>query len=198
MEACSYRPVGSRVWGRSDSASPRILFSHFLEAVIGQTKPFSGMIAVAALLALVALVAVDSLLNLLRAPLMDGKRGSRMRVVVGIAIVAAVILRPGITAYVAVETIGAWAVLIGILELAFVTTHGKYAKDVAVALTCSFACIALGIFVMKWVFPGAVFVCAVVGVAAATRGTVLIASGIRERMEQGKTIETQGVGRMAA
>ena len=107
----------------------RVVMIRILDVVFRLSKPQSGsIVAIAALLALVALVAIDGLINLFHAGVMEEKRGSRIRGVIGIVVALAVILWPGRTAYVAVDLIGAWAVLIGILELVFVTSHEKQAK----------------------------------------------------------------------
>jgi hypothetical protein len=74
------------------------------------------MTAVATLLVLVAVVAVDGVVNLFGAGVMD-KRSSRIRGIVGVAAVIAAVFWPGRTAYVAVELIGLWAIVIGVFEL---------------------------------------------------------------------------------
>ena len=161
-----------------------IMFSRILDVVFGEAKPLSGSFtAVAALLALVALVATDGLLNLFGTGLMQKQSASRTRGVVGIAVAVAAIFWPGITAFVAVELIGMWAVLIGILELVFGTRHGHADDRVATAI-CGVASIAIGLCMMRWVFGGAVFASAVVGVAAGARGIGLLLRGIHERAAQ--------------
>jgi len=155
-----------------------IMFGRILDVIFGRAKSPSGsMTAVAVLLALVAVVAMDGLLNLFGTGVID-KRGTRLRGVVGVAVVLTAVLWPGVTAFVAVELIGIWAVLIGVLELVFAhdSTH-----DRAPLLIAAIASIALGVGMMRWAFAGAVVVSAVVGVAAAARGISLIVSGIRER-----------------
>jgi uncharacterized membrane protein HdeD (DUF308 family) len=177
----------------------RLVMIRMLDVVFRLSKPPSGsMMAIAALLALVALIAIDGLLNLFHAGIMEEKRGSRIRGVIGIAVAVAVILWPGRTANVAVDLIGAWAVLIGILELVFVTSHEKQAKGRTAKIIASLASIAIGVCMMTWVFMGAVLVSAVVGTAAAIRGIMLIVSGIRERMQEAKANETRRVSQMAA
>ena len=162
----------------------RIMFSRILDVVFGGAKPLSGSFtAVAALLALVALVAIDGLLNLFGTGLMEKQNASRTRGVVGIAVAVAAIFWPGITAFVAVELIGLWAVSIGILELVFGTRHG-HADDRVFTVICGVASIAIGLFMMRWVFGGAVLATAVVGVAAAARGIGLLLRGIQERAAQ--------------
>ncbi len=131
----------------------------------------------AVLLALVAMVAIDGLLNLFGTGVMD-KRATRVRGVVGVAVALAAVFWPGPTAFVAVELIGLWAVLIGVLELVFARDS---TKDRALRLVAAIASIALGFGMMKWAFAGAVVVSAVVGVAAAARGISPIVSGIHER-----------------
>ena len=93
---------------------PQIMLSRILDVVFGEAKPLSGSLtAVAALLALVALVAIDGLLNLFGIGFMEKQRASWARGVAGIVVAVAAIFWPGITAFVAVELIGLWAVLIG-------------------------------------------------------------------------------------
>jgi uncharacterized membrane protein HdeD (DUF308 family) len=177
----------------------RVVMIRMLDVVFRLAKPPSGsMVAIAALLALVALIAIDGLLNLFHAGIMEEKRGSRIRGVIGIAVAVAVILWPGRTAHVAVDLIGAWAVLIGILELVFVTSHEKQAKGRTATIVGSLAIIAIGLCMMTWVFMGALLVSLVVGLAAAIRGIVLIVAGIRERTEEVRANETGRIGRMAA
>ena len=155
-----------------------VMFGRILDVILGRAKPLSGsMTAVAALLALVALVAFDGLLNLFGAGMMS-QRATRLRGVVGVAVAIAVIFWPGMTAYVAVNLIGLWAILIGLLEL---DSAWHSAKDRALLIIAAIASIAIGVGMMKWVFAGAVLVGAVVGVAAAARGISLIVSGIHER-----------------
>jgi uncharacterized membrane protein HdeD (DUF308 family) len=174
----------------------RIMFERILDVIFGGAKRYSGgMTAVAALLALVALVAIDGLLNLFGSGVMENKVGARIRGVVGVAVAAAAILWPGITAYVAVQLIGFWAVLIGILELVLAKRRGKQAKDRGLTILSALAFIAIGVCMMKWVFTGAVLVSSVVGVAALARGIGLIASGIHERAEQAKLSEAGQIGR---
>jgi len=158
-----------------------IMFGRILDVIFGQAKPLSGgMTAVAALLALVALVAVDGVINLFGNGVID-KRVARIRGIVGVAVAFAAIFWPGITAFVAVELIGLWAILVGVLELIFARDSGKDAKDRAVLIIAGIAAIAIGVGMMRWAFAGAVVVSAVVGVAAAARGVSLILSGIHER-----------------
>jgi uncharacterized membrane protein HdeD (DUF308 family) len=127
----------------------------------------------------VVLVAVDGLINLFGEGLID-KNVARIRGTAGIAVAIAAVFWPGITAFVAVELIGLWAVLVGILELAFVRDS---AKDRALQIIAAVALILIGVGMMRWVFAGAVVVSAVVGVAAAARGVSLILSGIHERTD---------------
>jgi uncharacterized membrane protein HdeD (DUF308 family) len=152
-----------------------IMFRRIIDVIFGEAKPLSGgTTAVAALLALVALVAVDGLINLFGEGLID-KSVARIRGTAGIAVAIAAVFWPGITAFVAVELIGLWAVLVGILELAFVRDS---AKDRALQIIAAVALILIGVGMMRWVFAGAVVVSAVVGVAAAARGVSLILSGV--------------------
>ena len=159
-----------------------ILFGRILDVIFDIAKPLSvGMTAVAALLALVALVAVDGLVNLFGTGVMD-KRYSRIRGIVGVAVAIAAVFWPGRTVYVAVELIGLWAVLVGVLELTVVRNSAEDAKKRALLIIAAVASIVIGFGVMKWVFEGAVLVSAVVGIAATVRGVSLIVSGIRERI----------------
>lgn len=156
----------------------QIMFRRILDVIFGDAKHMpGGMTAVGALLALVALVASDGLINLFGAGVMT-KRASRIRGMAGVAVAIAALFWPGITAFVAVEIIGIWAVLLGVLELAF--AHDA-AKDRPLTIIAAIALIAIGVGMMRWVFAGAVVVSAVVGVAAAARGVSLILSGIYER-----------------
>ena len=156
----------------------QIMFRRILDVIFGDAKQMSGgMTAVGALLALVAVVASDGLINLFGAGVMN-KSASRIRGMAGVAGAIAALFWPGITAFVAVEIIGLWAVLLGVLELAF--AHDA-AKDRALTIIAAIALIAVGVGIMRWVFAGAVVVSAVVGVAAAARGVSLILSGIYER-----------------
>lgn len=157
-----------------------IMFRRILDVIFGDAKPPSvSMTAVSALLALVALVAVDGLLNLFGVGVID-KHAARIRGLAGVAVAIAALFWPGITAFVAVEIIGLWAVLLGVLELAF--AHDA-AKDRALTILAAIALIAIGVGMMRWVFAGAVVVSAVVGVAAAARGVSLILSGIYQRTD---------------
>jgi uncharacterized membrane protein HdeD (DUF308 family) len=162
----------------------RIMFEGILDLIFGKVKPQSGgMSVVAILLALVALVAVDGLLNLFGTGT-TAKGATRLRGVVGIAVAIAAVFWPGITAYVAVELIGLWVVLVGVLELIFVKDSSADAKDRTLLIIAGTAAIVIGIGMMRWVFTGAVLVSALVGIAAAARGVSLIMSGVRERAHQ--------------
>ena len=90
-------------------------------------------------------------------------------------------------AYVAVNLIGLWAILIGVLELDL-ASHS--AKDRALLIIAAFASIAIGVVLMRWVFAGAVLVSAIVGIAAAARGVSLIVSGIHEQ----RSLPAKGIG----
>ena len=159
----------------------QIMVLRITDLIFGTAKPFSGsMTAVAVLLALVAAVAIDGLVNLFGTGVID-KRASKIRGIVGIAIAVVAVFWPGMTAYVAVELIGFWAILIGILEVVFASQSGKYAKDRAMLIIGAIASMVIGVGIMRWVFVGAVVVSAMVGVAAAARGISLIVAGIRER-----------------
>jgi uncharacterized membrane protein HdeD (DUF308 family) len=174
-----------------------IMFGRILDAIFGAEKPLSGgMTAVAALLAFVVLVAIDGLVNLFGAGLMD-KRASRLRGVVGVLVAIAAVFWPGRTVFVAVELIGLWAILIGVLELAFARYSGEDTKDRALLIIGAVAAVVIGVGMMRFAFAGAVVVSAVVGIAAAARGVSLIMSGISERMHQDKK-GPAAIGRDAA
>ena len=161
-----------------------IMFGRMLDVIFGDTKPLSGGItAVSALLALVAVAAFDGLINLFSAGPTD-KTVARIRGLVGVALATAAVFWPGITAFMAVELIGLWAILVGILELAF--AHDR-AKDRALFVTAAIALIAIGVGMMRWVFAGAVLVTAAVGVASAARGVTLILSGLHQRTDLATT-----------
>ena len=158
----------------------QVMFRRILDVIFGDAQHTSrGMTAVAALLALVALVAADGLINLFGSGVIN-KSAARIRGIAGVVVAVAALFWPGITAFVAVEIIGLWAVLLGVLELAF--AHDA-AKDRALTIIAAIALIAIGVGMMRWVFAGAVMVSAVVGVAAAARGVSLILSGIHQRTD---------------
>jgi uncharacterized membrane protein HdeD (DUF308 family) len=158
-----------------------IMFRWILDVIFGDAKPLSGsMTSLAALLAVVALIAIDGLLNLFGTGVI-GKRITRLRGMVGIAVVIVTIFWPGMTIFVAVEMIGLWAVLIGILELSFARESGTDEKDRSVLRIARVATIEIGVAMMRWVFWGAVLVGAVVGAEAAVCGVRLIESSIYER-----------------
>lgn len=158
----------------------QIMFGRIVDVIFGDAEPLSGgMTAVAALLALVALVAADGLINLFGTGVMN-KSAARIRGIAGVAVAVAALFWPGITAFVAVEIIGLWAVLLGVLELAFARDA---AKGQALTVIAAIALIAIGVGMMRWVFGGAVVVSTVVGVAAAARGVSLILSGIYQRTD---------------
>ena len=161
-----------------------IMFGRILDVIFGVAKPLSGsMTAVAAVLALVALVAIDGLVNLFGTGVMD-KRATKLRGVLGVGVAIAAVLWPGRTVYVAVELIGLWAILVGVLELLFARYFREDAKDRALLILAAIASIVIGVGMMTWVFAGAVLISAAVGVAAAARGVSLIMSGISERSHQ--------------
>jgi len=175
-----------------------IMFGRILDVIFGQAKPLSGgMTAVAALLALVAVVAVDGLVNLFGAGVM-AKRASRIRGVVGVAVAIAAVFWPGKTAFVAVELIGLWAILIGVLELILARYSGEDARDRTPLIIAAIASIVIGVGMMKWAFAGAVVISAVVGIAAAARGVSLIMRGISERSHQFVGKEKQAIRRNTA
>jgi uncharacterized membrane protein HdeD (DUF308 family) len=162
----------------------RIMFSRILDVIFGEAKPVSGsMTAIAVLLGLVALVAVDGLVHLFGAGVTE-KRVSRVRGAIGVAVAIAAVFWPGMTAYVAVELIGLWAVVVGVLELFFARRSGTDKNDRLRLVMAAIAAIVIGIGIMTWVFAGAVVISAVIGVAAAARGISLILSGIHQRKNQ--------------
>jgi uncharacterized membrane protein HdeD (DUF308 family) len=175
-----------------------ILSARILDAIFGVAKPFSGsMTAVAALLALVALVAIDGLLNLFGKGT-TGKRASAIRGSIGVAVAVAAICWPGRTAFVAVELIGGWAILVGILEILFARYSSETGKDRALYVIAAIPSIAIGIGLMRWVFVGAIVVSALVGIAAAARGISLIMMGFSRRLREEDRSEKQVAGRSAA
>lgn len=178
--------------------TPDILFSRILDLIFGEAKPFSAsMTAVAALFALIAVVAIDGLVNLLEPGVM-GKRAARIRGVVGIAVVIAAVFWPDRTVVAAVELIGLWAILIGILELFFARYSSENAKQRALFIIAAIASIAIGISMMRNLDWGAVLVSLFVGIAAAARGISLIVLGFSHRPRRGGEAEQQVVGRNAA
>lgn len=161
-----------------------IMFGRIVDVIFGLAKALSGsMTAVATLLALVAVVAIDGLMNLFGTGVMD-KRSSRIRGLVGVGAVIAAVFWPGRTAFAAVEVIGLWAILIGVLELVFARYSEDGAKERALLIFAAIASIVIGVGMMKWAFAGAVVVSAFVGIAAAARGVSLIMSGLSERSHQ--------------
>jgi uncharacterized membrane protein HdeD (DUF308 family) len=174
-----------------------ILSARILDAIFGVAKPFSAsMTAVAALLALVALVAIDGLLNLLGKGI-TGKHVSAIRGFVGVAIAVAAIFWPGRTVFVAVELIGVWAILVGILEILLARYSTESAKDRVLGVLAAVASIAIGVGLMRWVFVGAIVVSALVGIAAAARGISLIMIGASHRLHQDDRSNKQVAGRAA-
>jgi uncharacterized membrane protein HdeD (DUF308 family) len=174
----------------------RIMFGRILDVIFGVSEPLSGgMTAVAALLALVALVAVDGLVNLFGTGAIN-KRATRLRGVLGVAVAIAAVFWPGRTAYAAVELIGVWAIVIGVLEVFFARYSSENAQDRTLLIVAAIASIVIGAGVMMRPFAGAVVVGAVVGIAAVARGVSLIVSGISERSHQFDG--TQAIRRHAA
>src|SRR5882762_4407919 len=136
----------------------QIMFSRILDVIFGEAEPLSGsMTATAALLGLVALVAVDGLVHLFG---VTEKRVTRLRGVIGVAVAIAAVFWPGMTVYVAVELIGLWAVLVGVLELFVVRASGTDAKDRVQLIIAAMAAIVVGVGIMTWVFAGAVVISA--------------------------------------
>ncbi len=160
------------------------MVKRIVDVIFGHAKPLSGhMTAVAAVLALVAVVAIDGLVNLFGGGVLH-KSASRIRGIVGVVVALAAVFWPGMTAYIAVELIGLWAILVGILELFVARSSSEERNDRALLIVSAVGAIVIGVGMMKWVFAGAVVVSAVVGVAAAARGVSLIVNGIHERNHQ--------------
>lgn len=158
-----------------------VMFGRLLDMVFGSAERYSGsMTALAALLALVAWVAIDGLGHLFGTGVKD-KRATRLRGVVGVAVAIAAIVWPGQTAYIAVELIGLWAILVGVIELSVARYSRENGRDRAFLILAAIASILLGVGVMVWAFVGAVVISATVGVAAVARGVSLMMSGFSER-----------------
>ena len=163
-----------------------IMFGRIVDVIFGQAKRYSGsMTAVAALLALVAWVAIDGLVHLFGAGAKD-KRTTRLRGVAGVAVAIAAIIWPGRTAYMSVELIGLWAILVGVLELYVARYSRENGKDRALLVLAAIASILVGVGMMVWAFIGAVLISATVGVAAVARGVSLMMSGFSERNQLDK------------
>jgi len=116
-----------------------------------------------------------------------------IRGVIGVVIATSAILWPDWTVFAAVELIGAWAIMIGVLELVFVRHSGENARQHAPLIIAGVASIAIGIGVMKKVFLGAALVGVLVGIAAAARGISLIVLGVSRRRHQESGSEKQAV-----
>lgn len=163
-----------------------IMFGRTLDVIFGQAKRFSGsMTAVAALLAIVALVAVDGVVHLFRTGIKD-KGTTKLRGAAGVAVAIAAIFWPGQTAYIAVELIGLWAILVGVLEFLAARFLRESTKDRALMVLAATASVLMGVGVMIWAFMGAVVISSVVGVAAVARGVSLMMSGFSERNQLDK------------
>jgi uncharacterized membrane protein HdeD (DUF308 family) len=163
-----------------------IMVGRLLDMTFGQAKRYSGsMTAVATLLALVALVAVDGLVHLFGTGTND-KRTARLRGVAGVAVAITAIAWPGQTAYIAVELIGLWAILVGVLEFFSARFLRETAKNRALLVFAAIAAVLLGVGLMIWAFVGAVVISGTVGVAAVARGVSLMMSGMSERNQLDK------------
>ena len=92
----------------------------------------------------------------------------------------AAIIWSGQTAYISVELIGLWAILVGVLELYVARYSRENGKDRAFLVLAAIASILVGVGVMIWAFVGAVMISATVGVAAVARGVGLMISGFSE------------------
>jgi len=174
-----------------------ILSARILDTIFGVAKPFSGSLtAVAALLALVALVAADGLLNLFGKGV-TRKHASLIRGLIGVAVAMVAIFWPGQTVFIAVELIGVWAILVGVIEALLARYSSEDKKDRALLIIAGIFSIAIGVGLMRWVFVGAVVVSALVGIAAAARGVSLIMIGVSRRLREDRN-EQPVVGRGAA
>jgi uncharacterized membrane protein HdeD (DUF308 family) len=161
-----------------------IMFGRVLDMLFGVAKPFSASVtAIAVFLSLVALVAIDGLVNLFGAGLAD-KRAAQLRGIIGLATAIAAIFWPEKTTFVAVELVGLWAIVIGVLELLIARYTGKDPKDRTLLILAAIASIVIGVGLMMKAFAGAILIGAIVGIAAAARGISLIVSGISERSPQ--------------
>jgi uncharacterized membrane protein HdeD (DUF308 family) len=161
-----------------------ILSSRVLDVIFGEAKPLSASVtAVAALFALVVFVAIDGLVNLLGEG-MVGKRGSRIRGVIGLAVAVVAIFWPDWTVVAAVELIAAWAILVGIVEITYAIYSNEQAKDRALFVIAAIASIAIGLVMMYKLALGVVLVSVVVGIAAAVRGVSLIVLGFSRRANE--------------
>jgi uncharacterized membrane protein HdeD (DUF308 family) len=166
-----------------------IMFGRILDVTFGQAERYSAsMTAVAALLAIVSLAAIDGLVHLYGTDV-KGKRIARFRGVTGVAVAVVAVLWPGQTAYIAVELIGLWAILVGVLEFLAARFLRESAKDRALLGFAAIASVLMGVGVMIWAFIGAVVISATVGVAAVARGVSLMMSGISERNQLDKEEE---------
>jgi uncharacterized membrane protein HdeD (DUF308 family) len=114
------------------------------------------------------------------------KRTARLRGAAGVAVAIAAIIWPSQTAYISVELIGLWAVLVGVLELYVARYSRENGKDRAVLILAAIASILVGVGVMIWAFIGAVVISATVGIAAVARGVSLMMSGFSERNQRDK------------
>ena len=163
-----------------------IMFGRTLDVIFGQAKRYSGsMTAVAALLAIVALVAIDGLVHLFGTNVKD-KRISRFRGVAGVAVAVLAVFWPGQTAYIAVELIGLWAILVGVLEFLAARFLRETAKNRTLLAFAAIASVLMGVGVMIWAFIGAVVISAAVGIASVARGVSLMMSGFSERNQLDK------------
>jgi hypothetical protein len=163
-----------------------ILVGRILDRIFGVAKPYSAsMTAVAALLALVAWVAIDGLVHLFGTGAQDN-RTTRLRGAAGVAIAIAAIIWPGQTAYLSVELIGLWVIVVGVLELSVARYSHESGKYRALLILAAIASILVGVGVMIWAFVGAVVISATVGVAAMARGVSLMMSGFSERNQLDK------------
>jgi len=171
-----------------------ILTVRVVDAIFGLAKPFSASVtAVAALFALVAVVAIDALVSFFGNGVIS-KRGSRIRGVIGVGVAIAAIFRPDWTVFAALQLIGLWAILIGVLELVFARDSGKDARQRALLTIAAMASIVIGVLVMTKIFVGVVLVSALISLAAAARGISLIVAGVSRRLRPEDGCKKQAVG----
>jgi hypothetical protein len=170
----------------------RVMFGRILDVIFGEAKPLSGSMTAVALLALIAVGGNRRSAESVRyrrdgqtrnQASQCGRTGGRD----GCPLLA------GRTAFVSVELIGLWAVVVGVLELISARHSSEDAADRSRLTIAAMAAIVIGICMMIWVFSGAVLVSALLGIAAAARGVSLIVTGISERSHQ-----FDGEGKQAA
>jgi Short repeat of unknown function (DUF308) len=101
-------------------------------------------------------------------------------------VASAAILWPGQTAYIAVELIGLWAILVGVLEFFAARFLREGAKDRTLLVCAAIASILMGWGRDDLGVYRAVVISATVGVAAVARGVSPMMSGFSERNQLDK------------